>query len=313
MNGQLHVVFGTGPIGLAVVQELVALGKAVRAVNRSGAAPVPNGVQVLSGDAKDLAFARRAASGATVVYNCLNPPYHLWPELFPPLQRSVLEAASATGAKLVSMENLYLYGPTHGRPIGEELPYASTGKKGRTRARMAEDLLRAHEAGTARVVIGRASDYFGPNGRLSMAGDRVFSFAVRGKAAQVVGNPDVPHTYTYIPDIARALVLLGERDEALGQAWHIPSERTITTREFVTMVFEAAGTAPRISVLSPGLLRFVGLFSKVVRELKETVYQFQEPFVVDHRKFERMFGNPATPLGEAIGETVKWFREHPRR
>lgn len=312
MESELHVVFGTGPVGLAVIDLLAAQGRRVRAINRSGRADVPDGVEVRGGDATDPAFSEDAAAGAAVVYQCLNPPYAKWPELFPPLQGGVLDGAAAAGAKLVAMENLYMYGPTEGTPITEDLPYAATGPRGRTRARMAQDLLEAHRAGKARVAIGRASDYFGPRGLVSAMGERVFYPALAGKEEQVMGSPDQPHTYSYVPDIAKGLVVLGERPAADGEAWHLPNAATLTTRQFIEQVFAATGTEPGIQAMPRFMVNAVGLFHGRVRELKETLYGFEEPFVVDSGKFQKAFGDHATPLNEAIPATAEWFRTHPK-
>jgi len=307
VESDLHVVFGTGPIGMATVESLLAGGHRVRVVNRSGRAEVAAGVEVRAGDAADPAFSASAAAGAAVVYQCLNPPYTRWPELFPPLQAGVLNGAAAAGAKLVAMENLYVYGPTKG-PLTEDLPHAATGRKGKTRAQMAQDLLEAHRVGKVRVAIGRASDYFGPRGRLSAMGERVFDAALGGRKAQVMGNPDQLHTYSYIPDIAKGLVVLGEHAEADGQAWHLPNAPALTTRQFIEQVYLAAGTELKIQAMSRFLVKAVGLFNGTVRELYEMLYEFEEPFVVDSSKFERAFGDHATPLSEAIPATVNWFR-----
>jgi nucleoside-diphosphate-sugar epimerase len=308
-NGELHVVFGTGPVGLAVTDELVQRDRRVRMVNRSGRARVPRGVEVAGGDATDGAFAREASQGASVVYFALNPPYDKWPELFPPLQAGVIEGAAAAGAKLVAMENLYMYGPTDGRPLTENLPYAANTRKGKVRARMSEELMEAHTSGRVRVAIGRASDFFGPRVLASAAGEQVFGRAVEGKSAQVAGDPDQPHTYTYAPDIGKGLVTLGEREEALGRAWHLPSPETVTTREFVETIFEEVGKPARIQAAPKILLRALGLFNPALRETIEMLYEFEEPFVVDDSSFERAFGERATPLGEAIRRTVRWYRE----
>lgn len=309
----LHVIFGAGPVGSAVMQELVARGRRVRVVSRSGRLAAPAGVEVLAGDVTNPESARALCAGASVVYNCLNAPYTAWPEQFPPLQAGVLAGAAAAGAKLVVMENVYMYGPTGGRPLTEDLPYTTTTRKGRTRARMAEDLLAAHAAGTVRVAIGRASDFFGPGAIDSAAGERVFANAVAGKPAQTTGNPDMPHTYAYVPDIAKGLATLGEREEALGQAWHLPAAPAVTTRELVALAFEAAGHAPRLQALPPWLVRGLGLAMPIMRELAEMLYEFEEPFVVDHGKFARAFGDHTTPLRQAIGATVAWYQERARK
>jgi nucleoside-diphosphate-sugar epimerase len=308
-NDELHVVFGTGPVGMSVMEALMQTGRQrARMVNRSGRGSVPEGVEVVGGDATDGAFAREVSEGASVVYFALNPPYDKWPGLFPGLQAGVLEGAASAGAKLVAMENLYMYGPTDGHPLTENLPYASNTRKGAVRAKMSEKLMEAHTSGRVRVAIGRASDYFGPGVLVSAAGEQVFGRAVRGKSAQVAGDPDQPHTYTYAPDVGRGLVILGEREEALGQAWHLPSPETLKTREFVEIIFEEVGKHARIQAAPKIVLRAMGLFNPGMREMIEMLYEFEEPFVVDHSKFEEAFGEHATPLGEAIGHTVRWYR-----
>jgi nucleoside-diphosphate-sugar epimerase len=309
-NGELHVVYGTGAVGMAVMDELVQRGpRRVRMINRSGRARVPHGVEVVGGDATDEAFTREASEGASVVYFALNPPYDKWPELFPRLQAGVLEGAASAGAKLIAMENLYMYGPTDGRPITEDLPYAATTRKGTVRASMSKELMEAHKSGRVRVAIGRASDFFGPRALTSAAGEQVFGRAVDGKSAQVAGDPDQPHTYTYTPDIGKGLVILGEREEALGQAWHLPSPETVTTREFVEMIFEAVGKPARVQAAPKILLRALGLFNPGMRETIEMLYEFEEPFVLDDSRFKQEFGDHATLLREAIQRTVRWYRE----
>ena len=168
-----HVVFGTGAIGLATLDALRDRGERVRMVNRSGSAAVPDDVEVVGGDAGDPTFASAVAEGAQVVYQTLNPPYHLWEEQFPALQAGVLAAAQATGARLVSVENVYMYGRPNGRRITEDRAHDAHTRKGRLRSAMSRDLLAAHEAGRVEVAIGRASDYFGPRGGAqSNLGDR---------------------------------------------------------------------------------------------------------------------------------------------
>jgi nucleoside-diphosphate-sugar epimerase len=307
-NEELHVVFGTGAMGMAVMDALMQSGRRVRMVNRSGRGSVPESVEVVGGDAADPTFTREASAGASVVYFALNPPYDKWPELFPPMQAGVLEGAASTGAKLVAIENLYMYGFTGGRPLTEDLPYAPNTRKGTIRARMSEELMEAHTSGRVQVAIGRASDFFGPRVIASAAGEQVFGRAVEGKSAQVAGNPNQPHTYTYAPDIGRGLVILGEREEALGQAWHLPSPETLTTRQFVEMIFEEMGKPARLQAAPKIVLRVMGLFNPGMREMIEMLYEFEEPFVMDHSKFEAAFGEQATPLKEAMGETVRWYR-----
>lgn len=312
--GELHVIFGSGPIGRAVLSELRARGRHVRIVNRQASIVVPDGVELLHCDATNPEYTREACKGATVVNNCTNPPYTKWPEMFPPLQAGILEGAASAGAKLISMENVYMYGPTGGKPLTEDMPYAVTTRKGRVRAQMARELFAAHQSGKVRVASGRASDFFGPGAFASTTGDRVFLPSLSGKAAQFVGNPDLLHTYTYayVPDIGKGLVILGERDEALGQAWHLPSAQTMTTRQFVEMIFNETGYPVRIQAIPTLLLKTLAVFNPMMREVAEMLYEFEEPFIVDHTRFVQAFGNHATPPQEAISATVEWFRTYAR-
>src|SRR5215813_3001828 len=217
----VHVVFGaTGAIGTAVVAELTRRGDRVRAVSRRGQAP--RGAEGVAADAADPAQAAAAAAGAAFVYHCASPPYTRWPQLFPPLTRSILEAAESTGAKLVFADNLYAYGPVAG-PLREDLPAVAGGRKGKIRVQMAAQLLAAHRNGQARVVIGRASDYYGPRGTGSTAGQTVFGRILAGRKPQWTGRLDQPHTFHYLPDIARGLLILADHREAEGQVWHLPA------------------------------------------------------------------------------------------
>jgi nucleoside-diphosphate-sugar epimerase len=309
-----HVIFGTGAIGLATMEALRRRGETLRMVNRSGTAPVPDDVEVLGGDAGDPAFATAAADGAQVVYQTLNPPYHRWVELFPGLQAGVLAAAQSSGARLVSMENVYMYGRPGGQPLTEDRPYAAHTKKGQLRARMARELLAAHQAGRVQVAIGRASDYFGPGGGAqSNLGDRVFPAALAGKTASVLGDPDQPHTYTYIPDIGEGLAVLGEHPDAAGEVWHLPNDpQTRTTRQLVEIIYRLAGQ-PKAKVRGTPvlLLRAIGVFNPTVRELLELQYEFQEPFIVDSSKIAAKLNVHATPTEQALADTVASYRTNP--
>ena len=311
---QVHVVFGSGPLGRAVMQALVAHGHSVRMVSRSGAmAETPAGVEVIAGDLYDPTFVRRVTQGASAAYQCAQPHYHEWPLKFPPLQDTILEGLAGTATRLVLAENLYAYGRQNGVPLREDFPFAAHTRKGKVRAALTQTALAAHQDGRVQVAIGRGSDFFGPWVTDSSHGERVFAPALAGKAASFAGDLDVPHTATYIGDFGRALVTLGERDEALGQAWHVPNDRpTITQREFAALIFEQLGAKPRVSSVSKGMMRMAGLFIPGARETVEMMYEFERPFVVDSSRFEATFGERATPLPQAIAATLDWYRAHPK-
>ncbi|WP_127534472.1 NAD-dependent epimerase/dehydratase family protein [Paenibacillus kobensis] len=304
----MHLILGTGPLGRSVMRELVRRGEPVAMVNSSGRADVPDGVTVRKADLMIAGQAAEAMKKARIVYQCSQPSYHRWEGNFAHLQTNIAKGAIAAGARLVVADNLYMYGSVQGA-IHEELPYAALTKKGLIRAELARQLLKLHQDGVLQTAIGRGSDFFGPGVRQSAAGDMLFKPIIRGKACSVVGNPDRKHSYTFIDDFGRALVALGEHEDACGQAWHVPTADAVTTKQFAELAYRAAGHEPgKVRTFGRGTLRAVGLFIPAVRETIEMLYQFEEDFVVDTKKFTDRFGIAPTALPQAVGATVKWYQ-----
>jgi nucleoside-diphosphate-sugar epimerase len=313
MSEPLHVIFGAGPVGTWTANALIERGLPVRLVSRSGRRPalLAQDAEVRSADLSDPAQAAAEASGAAVVYQALNPPYHRWHELFPGLQAAALAAAGKAGARYVSIDNLYMYDPSTG-PIGEATRIAPRSRKGELRARMAAEVLAAHERGEVQAAILRSSDYYGPGVLGSALGERVFPPILAGKAGEALGALDVPHSYAYIEDVGRAAAELGLRDEAPGDVWITPHAPAVTQRDVIDGIFAAIGQPPRYRTVGRGALRFAGLFTAGAREMVEMMYEFTEPFVVDSSRIEDAFGLRATPLEEGVARTVAWYREHAR-
>lgn len=304
-----HVVLGTGQIGHAVADYLSACEAEVRVVNRSGEAPADlrNRVTSVGADVVDPVAARDACEGASVVYFCLQPPYGRWADLFPPLLDGAIEGAAAADARFVMADNLYMYAQIEG-PIHEDVPVGPQSDKGRVRAALARSVLDAHDDGRIRATIGRASDFYGPGVTASIAGDRLFPQVSEGGTVWYPGDPDQPHTYTYVRDFARALVTLGVHESALGTVWHVPSADTLTTREFVALAGEVAGTDPTVRGVPSWLLGVLGYVVPTLGQLTETGYQRTEPFVVSSEQFEENFDVEPTPHREALAATVEWYR-----
>lgn len=303
----LHVVFGSGVLGKNAARELVRMGKRVRVINRSGRAPgLPEQVELIKADAYDIAQARTLTQGATSIYQCAQPAYHEWEDKFPTLQSTILAAAMDNGAKLVVADNLYMYGDTDGQSMTETSPYKAHTRKGRVRAAMATAVQDAHAQGKVRATIARASDFFGPeDGALSPV---VFGAAVSGKPVNLMGRLDQPHTFSYAPDFGRTLALLGTRDEALGEIWHVPSNAPMTQQAFINLVAEVVEKPVKTRIAGSMMLNLVGMFNPTVREMPEMLYEWQKPFVMDDSKIRNAFGLQPTPMRQAIGETVAWFR-----
>lgn len=302
----LHVVFGAGQVGLKLAHLLVDRGHDVRIIRRGAAGAPREGLTWMSGDVTDRHFADEAAAGAAVVYDCVNPPdYSKWQGVLEPLRRSVRGAAARAGARLVVLDCLYMYGAPNEVPFDESTPMRPCSSKGELRAMLAEELFEAHRRGDVEATTGRASDFFGPESPNSMVfHPRVVERLRSGKRIEVLGDPDTPHAYNYTPDVARALVELGTRDEAVGRAFHLPAAWTSTTRELIERAGELVGKPASILRVPPWALSVLGVVVPEVRAIRQMLYQWDEPFVLDDSCFRSTFGVQPTPIDEALRDTL---------
>ena len=308
MDG-LHVVLGaSGGLGRALVGELMRSGRSVRAVSRS----IPEGLaatETMAVDISTLEGARRACVGASVVFHSAQPAYHRWVEEFPDLTGNVITATSEAGAKLVMVDNLYMYGPTSG-PMVETSPRAATGRKGAVRARMEQQLLDAHASGDVRVTIGRLSDYYGPHGPNSTLTALVLDPAVHGKTMRWPGSPTAPRTLHFLADAARGLAVLADKDAADGKVWHLPAAPPITGNEFMELVNGCLASPVKAATIGTFSMRVGGLFSKAAKETVECMYQWTSPFVADSSAFEFVFGPiEVTQHSDAIAMTIESLQD----
>jgi nucleoside-diphosphate-sugar epimerase len=326
-----HVVIGAGVIGSRVAQLLAERGEQVSVISRSGSGPADRtrmadttqvadvmgvadttrvaAVTRVAADARDAEAMTRLAAGAAVIYNCVNPPYHRWPADWPPIAASVLGAAERSGAVLVTLSNLYGYGPAAGgytvsHPMTEQTPLTATGRKGQVRARVWQEALAAHRAGRVRATEVRAADFIGP-GAESALGERVVRRVRQGKNVSVLGRADRMHTWSFTGDVAAMLVTAGTDPRAWGRAWHVPSDEARTQREVISDLGAAAGTGQlRVSAVPPAVLAGMGLVWPLMRELRETEYQFRDDFVMDSSAAQATFGLKPTPWEEVVAATV---------
>ncbi len=300
----LHVVVGKGPVGSTTAETLAARGHQVRVLSRSGGRSTDT-IEHRQVDATDGAAVAAAARGAAALYNAVNPAYHRWPTDWPPVAAALLGAAERTGAVLVTMGNLYVYGRPAG-PMTPDSPLAATDTKGRVRLAMWTDALAAHRAGRVRVTEARAADFVGPQ----VPADH--SHLVRqlptlraGRRAWVVGDPDAPRSWAYLPDVAATLATLGTDERAWGRAWHVPSEPPRSQRQALGDLAAAMNVpAVPVSAVPWSVLRAMGLAMPMMREVVDVRHQFDQPFVIDAAETTATFGLTATPWDEVVATTV---------
>ncbi len=312
MENELHVIFGAGQVGYPLAQSLLAAGKRVRVVKRKEG-DVPQGAELMLGDALREKFCHQACIGASVIYHCMNPLYDakIWAATLPRYMDNLMAAASGAGARLVVLDNLYMLGRSAGRAMNEDTPANPCSKKGEIRARVAEHLFDAVRQGEVRAVCGRASDFYGPRGALTMFGEYFWKPVLAGKAGMSPVNPDTPHTNHYIPDVAQGLAALGcATDETLGgQAlWMLPCQPAATTREMIARFEAAMGRSIPLNVMPRWLVNTLGTFVPMLGEIKEMAYQWDAPFIVDDSRFRARFGALVAAEAEAARATLEWAR-----
>lgn len=303
-----HLVVGAGGVGSAVALVLADAGVDVVLASRSGRGPTDARIARVQVDASSLDSLLAAAPTAAVIYNCVNPEYTSWTTDWPPLAQAFLQYAERTGAVLATVSNLYGYGPVD-VPMTEELPLAAAGEKARVRVRMWQDVKAAHDAGRIRATEVRGSDYICP-GTQSMLGDRVMPRILEGKNVQLIGDIDQPHTWTAPIDVARTIVTAAASEQGWGRAWHVPSNPPRSQREAVADLAAAARVpAVKASSVPTALLWGLGLFQPIIRELKETDYQRERPYLLDDSAARAAFGLEPTPWADLLAGMVAHYRD----
>jgi nucleoside-diphosphate-sugar epimerase len=303
-----ELLLGAGEIGRRLAARLVGEGRDVTIVSRSGT-PV-EGARAVALDVTDAAALRSLAQSAGTVFLTTSPSqYHRWPELWPPIIDSVLGASR--GANLVLMGNLYAYGRAD-MPMTEHSAMAPVEAKGAVRQLVWERALAAHQRGEVQVVEVRAADYFGPGvGRTSVLGDRFFAPLLGGKVARVVADPAAPHSWSYLPDVVDTLATAARYRGEWGRAWHVPSDGPHSFEEIVTTVNEHLGSTGRVDRYSGVTWDLLSSAVPFLRAVRESSYQFTEPFVIDATETERELGVAATDWRTALLATAMSYQATP--
>ncbi len=304
---KVHVVTGAGPVGWTVAEQLAAQRKNVRILTRSGTGPEHPLVERVKTDVQDAAQLRDAFADAIAVFHCIHGSSYTvdsWQAELPRAEQTLLAAAGEAGAVVVFPESLYSYSEP-ARPMTEAGPRTAQGGKRGVRTQ----LLKARDASPTNTVSVVAGDFFGPRVRTSHAGERMVPAVLAGRKMWVIGSTNQPHSFTYVPDLAAAMIHAAQTPSLWNTVWHAPTGPAVTQRQLATAFTEAGGmAAPKLAAVPGWVLRAFGIFSKDVREIAEMLYQFEKPFVMDSTASQSALGLRPTPLPEAAAATVAWWR-----
>lgn len=303
----VHVVTGAGPVGSTVALQLAEAGHRVRLLTRSGSGPDRPLVERRRVDVSQPEALVDAFAGAVAVHHCIHGSAYdakVWRAELPRPEAAVLEAAGRVGAVVVFPESLYSYGRVDGVMTEDTPRTASTGKLG-----IRTELLAQRDASSTPTVSVAASDFYGPFVRNAHAGDRMIPTVLAGRTMRVLGSLDQPHSFTYVPDLAAAMITAAAREDLWSSFLHAPTAPALTQRELVTSVARAAGVrTPKMSAIPVGVMSALGVASRSMREMAEAGYQFSRPFVMDSGASEQRLGLTPTPLDDGLASTVAWWR-----
>ncbi|MFC8039880.1 NAD-dependent epimerase/dehydratase family protein [Paenarthrobacter sp. NPDC057355] len=308
----MYVVTGAGPVGYTIAEQLAEQGHRVRVLTRSGSDPEHPLVEKKRVDASDPAQLNEAVAGASAIFHCIHGSAYraaAWAAELPQAEQVVMDAAAAAGAVVVFPESLYSYSEPD-RIMTEAGPRAASGGKRGIRT----SLLNARQAHAANTVSVVAGDFYGPLVKMAHAGERMVTPLLAGKAVQVIGSSRQPHSFTYVPDLAAAMIAAARKPALWNTVLHAPTGPAITQREMAAAYASTAGVAaPKVSAVPGWVLRTAGFFSTDMRELAELLYQFERPFVMDSTESQRLLGLEPTPLPEAAAATVAWWLQAARQ
>lgn len=300
----MQTILGAGgPVSNALSSLLAAGGGPVRLLSRKPVAATGN-VSWQGADLKDYDSLLQAAKGSETLYMCAGLRYdkRVWQEEWPLIMTNLIRLATETGARLLFFDNVYMYGRVKG-PMTEDSPVKPESVKGAVRAGVADQLMNAIAKGTIRGSIARAADFYGSvtNSFFDMM---VLRPLLAGKSAQWLGNAKSLHSFTYVPDAARGMALLGARPDSDGRIWHLPTAPAMTGEAFIQLAAEICGAKPKHLTINQLMLRLMGLFNKTVGETAEMYYQYRYDYQFDSSRFEQAFGAAATPYAQGIAEAV---------
>jgi nucleoside-diphosphate-sugar epimerase len=307
----MQTIIGSGgTIGIPLAKELVKFTKDIRLVSRHPKNINPSD-EVFAMDATNFDGIDDAVRGSEVVYVTIGFQYTLkvWQTIWPPFIRAVIDFCEKHKSRPVFFDNVYMYAKTSIPHMTEESPLQPPSKKGEVRLQVHQMIMDAVAKNRIKALIARSADFYGPDTDKSVLIETGAKNLLKGKKAQVFGNPDKIHTYTFTPDAGKATALLGNTDDAYGQVWHVPTTKEkLTTKQWVQLIAEETGTAPKMQKVPTWMLRVLGLFNPLIKEFPEMLYQNEMDYVFDSSKFEKRFGMMATPPKEGVKVMMEYLQ-----
>jgi nucleoside-diphosphate-sugar epimerase len=310
----MKTILGTGQLGLAILEVLLQNNskEQILLVNRTGKLGVdlPKNVELISADVTEKNDLEIIAQKSDLIFSCTDVPYQNWGDFYPKMANALAYALSKSNAKMVFADNMYSYGNVQRAEMNENFLHKAQTKKGKIRAEVIQILLNSGKEFSNRVSFVKAADFIGPNIYKGLFGTDFLEKLYAGKSIILSGKIDLPHTFTYIIDFAHAMVNVGNaNEEAFGQIWHVPNAPAMNLLKWIQLFETETGKKAKIVVLPKFVVWLVGFFNEFVKELYELAYQFEYPYLVNHQKYVKQFGNQSSNPLTIVRETVQWYNK----
>ncbi|MBI1342700.1 MAG: NAD-dependent epimerase/dehydratase family protein [Terrimonas sp.] len=301
------ILGANGTIGTLLAMELTDYTDSIRLVSRNPK-KVNEKDELFPADLSDPLQVDKAIEGSSVVYLLVGFEYkiNVWREKWPRLMRATLDACIKHGSKLVFFDNMYLYDKAAMSYMTEDSPVLPPSEKGKVRQQIADMLLHDTKSGKLEALIARSADFYGPRNEKSVLQEMAYKNLKKGKRPNWMIDADKIHSFTYTPDAARAVAILGNTATAYKQVWHLPtSSEPITARKMIDLFNQEMGMSKKVSVIPMWMLKILGIFIPILREMPEMMYQNDRDYFFDSSKFNRQFSFTPTSYEAGVRETVK--------
>ena len=269
-----------------------------------------NGALTKSADLTNATETDEAVKGSLIVLLSPGLQYdiRIWNEKWPAIMTNAINACKKYNTKLIFFDNVYVLGKVSGA-MTEVTPYNPVSKKGELRAKLATQLMDEVKAGNIRAMITRAADFYGPDCKTSVLNSLVFDKLAKGKKAQWMVNDKVVHSFTFTPDCGKALWLLSQNDNAWNQIWHTPTASPpLTGKEIISLASKFFKAPDKDLIIGKGMIAMLGIFMRLMYEMKEMLYQYDSDYVFDSSKFNRAFNFEPTSYKEGFEITAASYK-----
>ena len=301
------VLGANGTIGSVLAKELMNYTGKVRLVSRNPK-KVNSTDELFQADLTLQGVADEAIAGSEVVYLVVGLDYKLnvWEKEWPKLMRSVIDACIRHNARLVFFDNIYMYGLDEIGHMTETSTINPPSRKGAVRKQISQMLMDEVRAGRLMALIARSADFYGPGNEKSFLNEVVYKNLKKGRKANWFMDADAKHSFTNTIDAAKATAILGNTIDAFNQVWHLPTDKnSLTGREMACLFAKELNVSCRISVMPMLLIKVLGLFIPIMKEMPEMMYQYDRDYIFNSAKFDKRFNFKTTTYQDGVRQTVE--------